>query len=154
MGFVLAVPVPRGSSNDLIVELSDAKVDLAVVPSSNLKYRSQNKNTIASAVVPTTSSILISWHVVSEQAYVISRAKYKGKLNSETFTFNAQYDVELFTNESINVALMPNTVTLNDVKVDEKVATIFDQDDEFQVILQGKGLHTINVVFQVQVIQK
>jgi len=153
MGYVLAMPIPRAASTDFTLDFPNSQVDLAVVPSSNLSHSSQNKTTTAKASIPTTSLVLISWHVATEQSYVISRANYQGQLNDKTVTFDAQYAIELFTGESINIDLMPNTVTLNDVKVNEKSATVFDQDGAFQVLLQGKGLHTVNVVFQVQVAQ-
>jgi len=151
LGYVLTLPIPRASSNDFELEFPNNQVDLAVVPSSKLEYGINNNTTIAKASIPTTSSVLVSWHVASEQSYVISRAKYEGKLQDKIITFNTQYVVELFSGESVKIDLMPNSVTLNDVKVDNKSATVFDQDGKFQVIMQGKGLHTVNLIFQVQV---
>ena len=154
MGYVIALPLPRGASTDLSIDFPNPQVDLAVVPSSNLTHSQNNKRTLVTASIPTTSSVLISWHVASEQPYVVSRANYQGELQDGAVIFKVIFDVELFTGEEINVPLMSNLITLNDVKVDNKSATIFEKNGHFEATLQGRGRHSISVIYQAQVQQE
>ncbi|MBL4661848.1 MAG: hypothetical protein JKY19_15930 [Alcanivoracaceae bacterium] len=157
MGYVLALPIPPAAATALTVDFPDTQLDIAVLPASNLRFNKQNNNTVVTADIATTSSLLISWHLPSQQKFVISRANYQGKLAGGAVTFSTQYDVELFTNETINVPLIPTGVTLNDVKIDNQSATVFksqetDEPDWFVVSLQGRGKHTVTVIFETQLI--
>lgn len=157
-GYVVPVPIPRSASTVMKVEFPSSEIDLSIIPSSNLIYEKnispQMSKTFATANIPTSSSVLIAWTVPSQQPYVMSRANYNGKLIDDMVTFMADYDVELFTGESVNVTLMPSSVTLNDIKIDDQSATIIEESNHFKVVLQGRGKHTIQVVFQAQVKQQ
>jgi len=154
MGYVAPLPIPRAASTKIKIQFPNSEPDLAVIPSSNLISKERGNGSEITATIPTTSSILISWRIPSDQPYVISRAKYSGKLKNKSMTFTANYDVELFTGESINLPLMPSSVTLNDVKIDKKPATIMEKNGEFIVVLQGQGKHTITSVFQAETEQE
>jgi hypothetical protein len=153
-GFVLPIPIPRASSTELTVHFKGNELDLAVIPSSDQQLVSQNQVHTLTADIPTTSAMLISWRMPSSQPYVVSRAQYSGKLQDEAFTFSTNYQVELFTGESIELPIMPDTVILNDVSIDNKPATVIQQAGQFKVLIQGQGLHQLNVTFQIPVIQK
>ncbi len=154
MGYVLPIPIVRASSTSMAVDFPNQQVDMAVIPSSNIRFDKQKNMTHAIANVPATSSVLISWRVASDQSFVISRAKYSGKLSQGVIVFSAKYDVELFTGESVNIPLIANSVTLNDVIIDNKPATILQKNGQFNATLQGRGRHSIVVKFQAQVVQE
>lgn len=154
MGYVIALPVPRASSTVMKVNYPNAKVDMAVIPASNIRFDNLINKTYAVANIPTTSSVLISWRVATDQPYVMSRANYQGQLSDGAVIFTAKYDVELFTGESINIPLIANSVTLNDILIDDKPATILEKKGKFEATLQGRGRHNITVIFQAQVIQE
>ena len=157
-GYVAPVPIPRSASTSMKVEFPSSELDLSIIPSSNLNYEKniapQATKTIATADIPTSSSVLIVWAVPSRNPYVMSRAKYTGSLTDDMVTFFAEYDVELFTGELVKVTLMPSSVTLNDIRIDDKSATIIEENNHFKVILQDRGKHSIKVVFQAQVKQQ
>ncbi|MCF6317660.1 MAG: hypothetical protein L3J83_00015 [Proteobacteria bacterium] len=154
MGYVLPLPIIRASSTEMTVDFPNQQVDMAIIPSSNIRFDKLKDMTHAIANIPATSSVLISWRVATDFPYVMSRAKYVGKLSDGVVTFSAKYDIELFTGESINIPLIANSVTLNDVLVDNKSATILERDGQFEVALQGRGRHSVVVKFQTQVIQE
>jgi hypothetical protein len=154
LGYVVPLPIPKAAATSLNINFPAAKVDMAVIPSSNLKFNSQSQTTTATANIPSTSSVLISWRVASKQAYVMSRALYQGELKEGAVRFSTNFDVKLFTGESINIPLMPNSIILNEVKIDDKPATIIEKNGFFTTVVQGRGTHTITVVFQAQVIQQ
>ena len=163
MGYVLPLPIPRAASTSLNIEFPNTQVDLAIIPASNLQINehkiNQTNKTIATASIATTSTILISWRLATQQSYVMSRANYQGQLLDGIVAFTAKYDVELFTSDSVKIPLIANSVTLNDVKIDGEIATVFKGSEignkgQFTVALQGRGKHTITVAFQAQVIQE
>ncbi len=153
-GYVVPVPIPRASSTQLTIEFSGNELDMAVIPASDVKTSKQNNRNQVTANIPTTSAFLISWRVPTKQSFVVSRANYQGQLVDQVFTFAATFYVELFTGESIDLPLLPNTVTLNDVTIDGLPATIFNQEDQFKVLLNGRGKHEVSVVFQTVVHQQ
>ncbi len=153
-GYVVPVPIPRASSNQLKVAFFGSELDMTVIPATNIKTSKSNQTNTIQANIPTTSAFLLSWRVPTKQSFVVSRAKYQGQLLDKTFTFTANFQVEVFTGESIHLPLLPNTVTLNDVKIDGAAATILDQEDQFKVLLQSRGKHEVSVVFQSTVHQQ
>ena len=54
----------------------------------------------------------------------MSRASYKGTLRGDAIVWKANYNVEVFTGESIDLNLMPSSITLNNVLINKKSATI------------------------------
>ena len=153
-GYVIAMPVIPSAASKLEVNFPAKEIDLAVVPSSNLKTQSNANTSKVTATIPSTSSVLISWHVPTKNAFIISRVDYSGELKKGVAQFQARYDIQLFSNESIKIPLMSNNVTLNEVSIDNKAATIMELNDQFSVILQGRGRHSVIVDFQAQVTQE
>ncbi len=153
-GYVLPMPIPRAASTQLTVEFVGDELDLAVIPATDLQTIRRNQRNITTANIPTTSAVLLSWRVPQQEPYVISRAHYTGQLEDDAFTFAAKFQVELFTGEAVKLPILPNTVTLNDLTIDGAAATILAQDQQFKVLLQGRGRHEVVVVFQTTVKQQ
>jgi hypothetical protein len=151
-GFVLPVPVPRAAATALNLRLPATGVDLAVVPSADLRSVEEEGITRVTASVPATSSILVSWRTPSKRPYVISRALYSGELREKALVWTARFQVETFTGEQITLPLMPSSVTLNDIRVDGKPATVIEEEGRFATIVQEIGMHEVQVEFQVPVI--
>jgi hypothetical protein len=150
-GFVLPLPIPYAAATQLKGNFPGDGLDLAVIPSANLRSVDKNGTTRISADLPGTSSILISWRTPSKQPYVIGRARYDGTLSNNALVWTAHFDVEVFSAEPLSLPLMPASVTLNDARVDDKRATVFDKDGQFTVGLQGRGMRKVTVVFEVPV---
>ncbi len=153
-GFVLPVPIPRASSTELTVHFKGQELDMAVIPASDQQMVNQNNVNTLTANIPTSSAFLISWRVPTKQAFVISRAKYSGELFDQAFTFTANYQVELFTGESVELPIMPDSVILNDVLIDQQPATVLLEEGFFKVMIQGRGKHQLDVTFQTPVVQQ
>lgn len=153
-GYVLSVPIPRAATTQLNANFRASGLDVAVVPSANLKTRSIDSATIVNAAIPATSSILISWRSPAKKSHTMSRALYEGSLESHAINWNAEFDVQVFAGESVSVRLMPSSVTLSDVRVDDKAATVMDEGGYFAVLLQGRGNHRVKVSFLVPVVQQ
>lgn len=152
-GFVLPLPVPYAAATHLNGTFPGSGLDLAVIPSANLRSVEKNGSTRLSADLPGTSSVLISWRTLSKQPYVIGRADYQGTLSNDALIWTAQFDVEVFSAEPLSLPLMPAHVTLNDARVDGKRATVFEKDGRFVIGLQGRGMRSVQVTFEVPVIE-
>ncbi len=150
-GFVLPLPVPYAAATQLNGNFPGGGLDLAVIPSANLRSEEKNGTTRISADLPGTSSVLISWRTPSKQPYVIGRASYEGTLSNDALRWTALFDVEVFSAEPLTLPLVPASVTLNDARVDDKRATVFEKDGHFSVGLQGRGMRQVQVVFEVPV---
>ncbi len=151
-GYALALPVPRAAATRLTLTYPGEGLDLAVVPSADLRSETLDGTTRVSATVPATSSILVSWRAPSQRPYAISRAHYRGELREAALVWTGSFQVEAFGGELITLPVMPNGVTLNDIRVDGEPATVLDENGHFATLLQGRGLHRVEVAFQVPVL--
>ncbi|WP_223787367.1 hypothetical protein [Marinicella meishanensis] len=153
-GYVLPVPIPRATSTELTVQANGQQLDMAVIPSSAQSQQHQNNVHTLRADIPTTSALLITWREPSKQPLVVSRAQYSGELQDQAVTFQAQYQLELFTAEAIAWPIMPDAVILSDVLLDQQPATVFTEGGWLKVMLQGRGQHQLQVNFQTPVVQQ
>ncbi|MDH3716409.1 MAG: hypothetical protein OET44_21480, partial [Gammaproteobacteria bacterium] len=112
-GFVLPLPIPYAAATQLKGNFPGGGLDLAVIPSANLRTVDKDGTTRVSADLPGTSSVLISWRTPSKQPYVIGRARYDGTLSNNALVWTAYFDVEVFSAEPLSLPLMPASVTLN-----------------------------------------
>lgn len=151
-GFVLSLAVPRSAATAFSLTYPGTGIDLAVVPSADMKVSVVNGITQVTASVPATSSILVSWRAPSALPFVISRARYSGELRGDALIWTAQFQVEVFTAETITLPLMPSSVILSDIRIDGEAATVLVEGSHFATILQGRGTHRVQVAFQVPVI--
>ncbi len=151
-GYVLPVPVPVAAATSLDLRLPGTGIDLAVVPSADLRAVEAEGATRITASVPPTASILVSWRTPTKRSYAISRAVYSGALHGDAVVWTARYQVEVFSGQQITLPLMASTVALNDVRIDGEPATVLADDGHFATILQGRGMHDVLVTFQVPVI--
>ena len=152
-GFVLAVPMPKAAATNLDIVFPDTGLDLTVVPGSDLQFIEENGITQVSASIPATSSVLISWRTPGNRSHSLSRAHYSGELKDNALLWQADYQVEIFTGELITLPLLPDTVTLSDIRIDDKPATILVEEGYFVTVLRGRGQHKVSLDFQVPVQQ-
>ena len=150
-GYMLPVPVPAAAATTLNLTFPGTGIDLAVIPSADLKRTEAKDVTRFSATVPATSSILVSWRAPSKRPYAISRAIYERELRDDALVWTAEFQVEVFTGELVTLPVMPASVTLNDIRIDGEPATVIEEDSHFTTVLQGRGLHKVEVAFQVPV---
>jgi hypothetical protein len=150
-GFVLPLPVPVAAATTFSLSFPGSGVDLAVVPSADLRRVEAAGTTHFTASVPATSSILVAWRAAGQRPFAISRATYDGILEEDAVVWSARFQVELFTGEQLTLPVMPSSVTLNDVRVDGQAATVVEEAGRFTTLLQGRGSHEVRVEFQVPV---
>ena len=153
-GHTLPVPVPSTIATRLRVVFPDTGIDLAVVPAINVVTEEHEGQTILTANVPATSAVMVSWRAATSRPYVMSRARYHGELTGNALSWRAQFDVELFDEETLVLPLMPSTVTLGDIRVDDERATVLEEDGRFATLLKGKGMHAVRVDFEVPVMTR
>ena len=153
-GRTLAVPVPSTVATGLSVFFPDTGIDLVVLPATNVVTEERDGHTILTANVPATSAVMVSWRAGTVRPYVMSRAHYQGALSGDALTWQAEFDVELFSAETITLPLMPSVVTLGDIRVDGERATVLEQDGRFATLLKGKGRHLVRVEFEVPVLTR
>jgi hypothetical protein len=151
-GFVLPLAVPRSAATAFSLTYPGTGIDFAVVPSADVNVKEVNGATQVTASVPATSSILVSWRAPSALPFAISRAHYSGELRGNALIWTGQFQVEVFNGESITLPIMPSSVTLSDIRVDGEPATVLVEGSHFATILQGRGMHQVQVAFQVPVL--
>lgn len=153
-GFILAVPLPRASAIHLTATLPGTGLDVAVIPAAGTRVAVAGGNSRVTATVPTTSGVQISWRTPSKKGFSISRAVYNGQLVGEAVVWQGQLAVELFGHSTTTIPLLPRSVTLSEVKVDGKEASILVEGDRFATLVKGRGVHQLSIGFQVNVIRK
>jgi hypothetical protein len=151
-GFVLPLAVPRSAATAFSLTHPGTGIGLAVVPSADMKVTEINGTTQVTASVPATSSILVSWRAPSALPFAISRAEYSGELRGDALVWTGRFQVEVFSGEKLTLPVMPSGVTLSDIRIDGEPATVLVEGAEFATVLQGRGLHQVQVVFQVPVV--
>jgi len=147
-GYLLPIPVPKAAATRLTVNFPGEDVELAVVPSADLHTVKNRKNSVTTASIPMTTSVLISWRTPAKQDYLISQAAYSGDYQGDAIVWTADFKIDIFTGESVHLRLMPSVVTLNQVTIDKATATITEENGYFVAITRGRGSHTARVKFQ------
>ena len=150
-GFTLGVPLPEAVAINLSATLPGTGLDTAVIPSAGIRSVTIGSSTQVTATVPTTSGLQISWRTPGKNGHTISRAGYSGKLVDDTVVWTGKLAVELFGDETVTLGLLPSTVTLSDLRIDGKEATILVEGKQFATLIRGRGMHSVEVVFQTPV---
>jgi len=151
-GFVLPIPVPRAAATQMQVTFPATGLDLAVVPAADIHSLEQNNFTVTTASIPSTSAVMVSWRTPSKRPFVISRALYQGELQGDSLVWNAAFSVEVFAGDQITLPVIPASITLSDLRVDDQPATVMEQDGHFATVIQGRGMHTVTAQFHVPVL--
>ena len=147
-GFSLALPVPTAASLALAAVIPGANLDVAVIPSSGAQVRSTGESTTVQAAIPAAGGVQISWRTAAKQGHYLSRAQYAGKLSGKAVAWSGDFQVEMLGEEAAIIKLLPQRVTLNDIKIDGKSSPILVEGDFFATLLKGKGTHKITADFQ------
>jgi hypothetical protein len=151
-GFTLSLPVPRAAATNLRLAYPGTGVDLAIIPAADVRTSERGNKTLFTAGIPSTSSVLITWRSAAQRAHAVSRARYAGELQGQAINWTAEFDVEVFEGDLVNLPLMPSTVTLGELRVDGEQATVIEEQGRFVTVVKGRGMHKVSVTFQVPVI--
>ena len=151
-GFTLAVPLPQAAATQLTASLPGSGLDVALIPWSGVKISQSGQTTRVSATIPTTSGVQISWRTPSRRGHTISRASYSGRLVGNAVDWSGKLSVELFSDETATLSLLPRSVTMSDLKVDGQAAPILVEGDRFVTLVKGRGVHSVVVECQVPVV--
>ncbi len=150
-GYVLPVPVPRAAATGMSVTFPGTGLDLAVVPAADINTVEQNNLTLTTASIPSTGAVMVSWRAPANRPYVISRAHYEGVLQDQSLLWNATFSIEVFEGELTTLPIMPASITLSELRVDDHPATVLEQDGHFATVIQGGGVHTVTAQFYIPV---
>ncbi len=151
-GFTLAVPLPQAAATQLTASLPGSGLDVAVIPAAGVKFSQSGQTTRVSATIPTTSGVQISWRTPARRGHTVSRASYSGRLVGNAVDWSGKLSVELFSDETATLSLLPRSVTMSNLKVDGKDAPILVEGDRFVTLVRGRGVHSVVVEFQVSVL--
>jgi len=116
-GYVLGVPVPEAASINLSATLPGTGLDVAVIPAAGVRTTPSGSMTRIEATVPTTRGVQISWRTPSKRGAAFSRADYRGELNGNAIVWRVEFRVELFSDETATLLLLPRKVTLTNLQV-------------------------------------
>ena len=150
-GFTLAVPTPPGSAVNLSASLPGSGLDVAVIPSAGTRVRTTGATTRVTATTPPSAGIQISWRRPVADTHTVGRASYQGRAAGDAVTWTGEIAVEVFTDDTVTLDLLPRTTTLREVKVDGKPASIVVRGANFATMVKGQGKHTVVVAFEVPV---
>jgi hypothetical protein len=153
-GYTLPLPLPRAAATNLRLTYPGTGVDLAIIPASDLQSRTSDNTTLFTAKIPATSSVLVTWRSATLRSYALSRARYSGEIQGQALNWNAEFDVEVFEGELVKLPLMPSTVTLGELRVDGEQATVVEEQEQFVTVVKGRGMHKVQVSFQVPVVSE
>ncbi len=150
-GFVAAIPLPEAAATAFEAVIPGSGLDATLIPGTGVVVTSDAHRTTIRATLPATPGVQLMWSAGSGAVQTISRAVYRGELVGDAIQWNADLDVELATDETVNLPLLSSQVTLNDVSVDGNKATVSVEDGLFAARVQGRGTHRIRLAFQVAV---
>jgi hypothetical protein len=153
-GYTLPVPVPQAAAIQLTASIPGKGLDVAVIPAAGVRQTESGNTTQVAATIPTTTGVQISWRSPGLFGHAMSRATYSGRLVGDAVIWTGALDVELFGNETATIPLLPRSITLSDLKVDGKKASILFEGDRFATLIRGRGAHRVLIDFQVPVIRK
>jgi hypothetical protein len=152
-GFALPLPVPQAAALALTATLPGTGLDVTVVPGAGARVTASGGTTRVEASVPTTTAVQIAWRTPSARSHSISRAHYTGQLVGESVTWTGELGVDVFSDETATVKLLPRGVTLSTLAVDGKETAVLVEGDRFATLVKGMGAHTVRVGFQTPVVR-
>lgn len=147
VAYLTTLPLPRAASTQLSAVVPLNNIDLSLTPIHDQQQTHNDGHTKITGTVPTTEAVMISWHGVSAQPYIISRAQYRGELRGEAIAWQVDYEVDLLENGPTQLPLLPLSVTLIDLRVDGEPATVLTGDERFAVSLSASGAHRVQAHF-------
>lgn len=152
-GWSLALPVPPAASITVDARLPGTGLDVAMIPAAGIRTSDVGSGTRVQATIPTTHGVQLSWRSPASQGHALSRANYRGTLAGSAVSWRGELGVELWSDETLVLPLLPRTMTLNAVSVDGVEAPILVEGDLFATLVKGRGLHTVQVGFEVPVLR-
>jgi len=153
-GFALPLPVPQAAAISLSATLPGSGQDVTVIPAAGTRVTANGGTTRVEATVPTTSGLQLSWRAPSGRGHAIGRARYTGQLVGESVVWTGDLLVDVFSDETATVALLPRGMTLSTVSVDGKEAAVLVEAERFATLVKGIGAHTVRVGFETPVVRQ
>ena len=150
-GQVLPLPLPVASSTRLTATLPGTELGVSVIPATSVDTEERGGNTVVNATIPASSGVQLSWRDAVEGGMIMSRASYSGQVEEDAVTWQAEFSVEVGTDEPTVVGLLNNDVALLGMQVDGDETPITVESNVFSVTVSGRGGHTISAQFQVPI---
>lgn len=173
-GWHLPLKLPEMAATELSLDLPEPNLSVTVTPAEGLETHSDGEHTEVLAQLPRSKDIHITWQRAGLRDYALSRARYRGEWLDDALRWTAQFEVELFGAEPLLLPLFPASVTLTDLQVDGKAATVLVVDDKeprkarpvkqkirppqptpayFAARLHGMGKHQLSLTFETPIEQ-
>jgi hypothetical protein len=153
-GFALALPVPQAAAISLTATLPGSGLDVTVIPAAGTRVSPSGAATRVEATVPTTNGVQLSWRTPSGRGHAIGRAHYTGQLVGDAVVWTGELGVDVFSDETATVRLLPRGMTLSKLSVDGKEAAVLVEQDRFATLVKGVGSHSVRVGFETPVIRQ
>ena len=150
-GYVIPIPLPQAAATQFTASVPGTGLDMAVIPAAGVEVTSSGGRTLLAATIPTTRGVQLSWREPVLDSHTISRAVYSGHLEGDALQWNVDLSVELSSDETISLELLPAHVTLNEIQVDGKQAPVAVENGHFAAIVKGRGAHRVKLAFQVPI---
>ena len=146
-GSALPVPLPQATSTSVTMELPSNSKNISIIPAAGIESGPNGSSMLVRATVPSGAGMQITWNDAAEGGFAISRASYSGIASEHSVAWTADIAVEIFSDAAVTVPLLPASVTLRDIRIDQKPASIlmFDTPEgpKFATRMQGRGVHSI-----------
>ena len=68
--------------------------------------------------------------------------------------WRADFDIQLFADETATIPFLPRNVTLSDLTLDGRQTPILIEGKHFATLVRGRGLHRLRATFQVPVVKQ
>jgi hypothetical protein len=150
-GFVIPIPLPQAAATQFKASVPGTGLDMAVIPAAGVKVTSNAGQTFLDATIPTTRGVQLSWREPVIDSHTISRAVYSGQQVGDALQWNVDLSVELSSDETVILELLPSHVTLNEIQLDGKQAPVAVENDHFAAVVKGLGAHRVKLTFQVPI---
>jgi hypothetical protein len=147
-GYTLSLPLPFSPSSSINANLPPSIANVSVIPASGTKITSNSSSTMVRATVPGGHGVQISWNAPTEGGHSLSRAAYRGAMQDDAVRWTGTLQVELFDDTPRVFKVLPQAVTLSDLRVDGESTPILLDEGHFAARVSGKGKHEISIIFQ------
>jgi len=150
-GFVIPIPLPQAAATQFKASVPGTGLDMAVIPAAGVKVASKGGQTFIEATIPTTRGVQLSWREPVLDGHTISRAVYSGHQVGDALQWDVDLSVELASDETILLELLPSHVTLDEIQLDGKQAPVAVENEHFAAVVKGRGPHRVKLAFQVPI---
>ncbi|MCB1043912.1 MAG: MnhB domain-containing protein [Acidobacteria bacterium] len=147
----LSIPIPAVPSTALQLKVQGSDRQITVVPAVIQTERTIGGTTEITASLPATSVFHVGFTSPTSSQITVSQAHYTATQAIDHVQFKGTFQVHVQREGAQELALLPDTVTLHDVRLNGKPGVIRARDHRFWLAVRDAGSYELSLTYEVPI---